>query len=278
MNIESKPTDEANKPQKKNWVKTTAGRIGLSVLVLGGLGGGVYEAYQHLLPLHETTNNPIRNPFPYELDTSSFPTITQSQAEEQLKNGGNIADVENHNITMFLPISKETLDKTPIINYNQVFIADLPPYVDMAELKNVKNVVQIDGLPDGTTVRAPAKGMLRVLAIAGQKFGTGNNTDIPSYSEISIAIQDKDGKTLWISISILGGEPLLDLSQATWESKGIEIKTGQPLFRISKNNAVGGKALGVENGQIVIRAAYDQQNPRAPIPLTINFFKEIIAD
>lgn len=240
----------------------------------------------------DTTPTPVDKAFPYTLDASSFVSITQEQAIEKMKNT-NIADVENFTVKMFLPFDKETLDASPNLKYDQVQSAIIPPYLDETlkkRLEGVKNSVQIDGLLDGKIIKwsLPSSGKLRVSSIAGQKKGNGSDAFIPSYSSASIDFQDKNGRQIRIIIIVLGGEPLFDLSKASWEGKGVDIEFNQSIFKISKNNAIGGQAVSGVKGQITINAFYMLENPptsipnftvpKLPMPLKIDFLNEIIVE
>lgn len=231
------------------------------------------------------------NSFPYTLDTSSFTPITREQAVQKIKN--NIADIENHTIKMYLPFDKETLEASPNLKYDQVQKAVIPPYLDEAlrkQLGTIKNSIQIDGLPDGKIIKwsLPSQGKLRVSSIAGQEKRNGYDTFIPSYSTARIDFQDENGRQLAIIISVLGGEPQFDLSKASWEGEGVDIGFYQPIFKISKDNVVGGQAVPGDKGQVVINAFYMQENPptsipnftvpKLPIPLKIDFLNEVIVE
>ena len=228
------------------------------------------------IALTSSTKSVIDKTFPEQLDASSFTPISQADAAAEMQSM-QLSDKQNNTIQLYLPIDQETLDSSPNLGYNQQFIGELPSYVNQAELENVKNLTQMNGLSDGTVVYAPVGGIISVLAVAGQSTGTpeeGYYT--PSYSAVIIDLSDIDGTSLNISLGVLGGIPMLDLSKATYGESSVTIEAGQPLFKISAAKAVGGEPISGQAGQIDINAGYKQENPPAPIPLAIDFIKKVI--
>jgi hypothetical protein len=124
--------------KKPSWIKTKIGRIGLSVLFLGALTTGIYEAYQHdLIPIHQTIDVP--SSFNNDtLDTqyikAGINTVAISADETQTLLKDSIKPFvknENPDVSIFFPVDlsngQTVRESTPLENLDNWQTGELEP-------------------------------------------------------------------------------------------------------------------------------------------------------
>lgn len=243
MSIEVKSTDktigrtkkEIKKSErglkKKSWVKSTAGRIGLSVAALGILTGGVYEAYQHdTIPgVHRTIDVPAI--FNNDKDSGVIGNNNTIGIDGTMLANIDIVPTPTlrHDINLLTPF--KALPPSVNINYEKSFtgIAYDKEETDNAKENNIKDTITFKDIPKDAIIVAPVDGLLEFYSVP-RVAREG------SIQAINFFYKSADGKIYQIS---MGGsvanlfKSLIDVKPFTFE-KGtdesalrVEVKRGQ---------------------------------------------------
>lgn len=232
----------------------------------------------------------IEKKFPIKLEQSSFTPVTKEE-EQKLWENTKTVDLENHTFTIGFPFDQATIDKNPNIKMAQQFDAILPPFIDAKKLEQdgVKNLENISGLSQGAEYKityddARFDASVIILSTAGVTETVGSNSFSPAYTSYCLILRDKEtGKSaIQQTISGLYAEPLIQTEPFPTQvspvyENGTSIKSGNSILRLTTSlqdwDGKTGQPLPGQKGQFTTRSAYQQENPRAPIPLTTNFLR-----
>lgn len=222
------------------------------------------------------------------LDRNSFTPVSQEE-EQKLWENTKTVDLENHTLVMGFPIDQATIEQSPNLRIDQQFDAILPPYIDANQLKQagVKNLENMSGLPQGTEYKVryddtKFDASVIILGTAGVTETIGASSFTPAYTSYRLILRDKEsGKSaVQQTISGLYAEPLIQTEPYPTQvspvyENGTPIKSGDAILRLTTDqkdwDGRTGQALPGERGQFTVRSYYQQENPRAPIPLTQEF-------
>lgn len=226
----------------------------------------------------------IEERFPNVLENSEFTSASRRDIEALYRKTQKV-DLKNYRGIVAFPIDQETIDSVPNLRYTSQLEAVLPPYIDRKEFesRDVKNAFKMTGLPQGTIIYSPVEGGVVSINIAGERVGERSNGFTPAYTTLKLMFRDSEGRDYSLILSALWGKPLIDNIPPYPEKYSPVVETGakvgllQPILELTRDLPVvnrEGTALPGQAGQVELKLIYDQRDPRAPIPLTIDFLRE----
>ena len=283
----------------------TARNIALAGTALGALGAGAYGAYQNVPAVYQSVdtlgqgvperwNSLFSKPtfeerFPIALPKERFTSVT-SEAEKELWRNTKTVDLENHTFTIGFPVNQATIDKSPNLRMNEKFDAILPPFINRDKLiqEGVKNVKTLSGFEKGTEYivgydERKYEASVLTIALAGVVQGQGGGSFNPAYTNVTIIYRDRATGKIEFQQTI-GGlyadllvpiKPYPENRGFVYED-GTPIKSGEALLRLTtdlQDWEGKGQVLPDQQGQFVIRSMYQQENPKAHIPLNTDFLR-----
>lgn len=265
----------------------------IAATALTALGGAGYATYQEVPAIRRSVDRwlngvPIEEKFPIKLEQSSFTPVTEEE-ERKLWENTKMVDLENHTFTIGIPFDKETIDRNPNIRTDQEFDAIPVPGTNIEELreKGVKNVTYYTGLSKGDRFRLifdeeRYKASVITSAIAGETQRGPVDTFTSAYTVVIVILQDREtGKNERFIIEGLYAKLLVENAPFP-KGRGPSIEDGTlvgtrtSILELTTDlqdwdgkNEISNN----ERGQFVARSYFMQENPQAPIPLTLQHLK-----
>jgi len=287
---------EQEKPKK---------HTGRNLAVAGGslfvAGLGAYGAYE-TVPIESFANSfndtrlviadfftapSLEERFPNQMPQSAFIPVSSEEKRELWKNTKSV-DFDKHTITIGFFTDQNTLQKSSI-RQNQEFNAILPPYIDKEQLKQdgVLNLRHFTGFPKGAPIyfqydTDKFEASAISSDVAGETKSGGGMTFTPAYTTIRIILRDRvTGETFGFIIGGLHAKQLIEIPPFPEDhgpvyEDGAKIDPNKPILRLDtdlQDFDGKGQILPGQKGQVYIKSFFDQPNPRAPIPLTVNFLQ-----
>ncbi len=279
---EKKLIPRPGEPQKRKPNKLM--RLGVPVALVGllSVGAGIYVA-QEEDPTNPVTDSVSDDRFPIKLDQSSFTLISETEEEELWKNN-KMLDLSTRYFTVGFPFSQNVIDQSPNLAMDERFDAILPPFIDKNEFVGIKNLKYLSGLPDGTEYKVYFnKGIYEAsvvtIAIAGELLEGFK----PAYTMVKVifknkatGINDSEQVIEGLYASLLVPKRSYPRNHSPVFEDGTPIRSGDSLLQLTtalQDWDGKGQILPHQKGQFIIRSSYQQQDPRAPIPLNTNFLR-----
>lgn len=214
-------------------------------------------------------NDPtLKEWFPSILAPVNFEAITPSTESLQAQNQK--IDLEKMVGTIGFPIDLDTIKNTPTIRFTGSFGSELPPGVSINTADNVSNSMQITGLPKGTIIYSPVEGGVLSAGTAGVKQDESGKY-VPAYTLLSFRFVDKEGNNGIVSLSVLGGKPLIDIPPAPigpiLPTDQAQVKLFQPLLVLDSDALVNDNgnnyAVAGQGGQVSILVIYKRGDQKS---------------
>ena len=291
-------TRVVDKVGKNRVLKATLGGLG----IVGGVVGVGAIAYETVPAIHRLVGSAFldnikgffkgttfEERFPIVLSKDKFTSVSKEEEQELWRNTKTV-DLENHTFTIGFPVDQATIDKSPNLRMNEKFDAILPPFINRDKLiqEGVKNVKTLSGFEKGTEYmvgydESKYEASVLTIALAGVVQGQGGGSFNPAYTNVTIIYRDRATGKIEFHQTI-GGlyadllvpiKPYPENRGFVYED-GSPIKSGGALLRLTtdlQDWEGKGQVLPDQQGQFVIRSTYQQENPKAPIPLNTGFLR-----
>ena len=277
--------------KKPSWIKTKIGRIGLSVVFLGALTTGIYEAYQHdLIPIHQT----IDVPSSFNNDTLDAQYIkagintvaisadkTQTLLKDSIKP---FVKNENPDVSIFFPIDlsngQTVKELTPIENTVNWQTGEMGPTSYYRKfIIPAKGTPLTFLFPENTQVfqlhRWSTPGVRNSYFFAGLLF----RIPVPNSDQIIELVinQDAFNSQQLLPAEILKDAPLMEGDDGAYlagsnqkqEEKGLALPSQKiTLMTTAKKNIT----LLIEGG--ILAGKFFNESKSPVVPFKINFFTE----
>lgn len=225
----------------------------------------------------------LKETFPNILIPDNFEVIAPNTESLQAQNQS--IDLERMVGAVGFPIDVNTINSTPTIRFAGSFGGELPPGVTKDATNGVQDIVKITGLPKGTIIYAPVEGGVLDINASGVKEEANGQTFVSAYTTLSFRFVDKEGNHGIVTLSVLGGRPLIDIPPFSSVHKhplntdGTQVKLFQPVIVMDSDTLVNidpnNYSVSGQVGQVTMQVIYDNlAGDLKPLPLQLDFLRQ----